>query len=66
MKTDTYWVKDYSCDCNGLTLYKSCGSEWFAIGIKRGGTKEKIALKSKEAAEQLHFMLGQMLGGDGK
>lgn len=62
MKTDAYWKKDYICDCNGLTLYKSRGSEWFDIGLKRNGTK--ITLTSKEAAEQLHFMLGQMLGGE--
>lgn len=49
--------------CDALTVEKPAGSDWsylkMEINGRRGGD---ITLRSKEMAEQLHAMLGSMLG----
>ena len=47
---------------DNITLAKSSGSEWSYIENTINGDKDtEITIRSKEMAEHLHFMLGQML-----
>jgi|GEM_PF-3954072 len=62
-----FWNKHYVMKAqqsnDQLEVRKSSGSDWSQISNVTNGTKNgEITIRSKEMAEQLHFMLGQMLG----
>jgi hypothetical protein len=45
-----------------LTVSKSAGTDWSHVTMTiHGDIKADITIRSQEMAEQLHFMLGQML-----
>ncbi len=46
---------------DALTVRKSIG-DWARVEIETNGERTVITLRSKEAVEQLHFALSQMLG----
>ncbi len=61
-----YYKKSYgmsvSDGCDTLTVRKSNG-DWSHIEMDTNGSDNgKITIRSKAMAEQLQFMLGQMLG----
>lgn len=46
-----------------LTVEKFCGSDWARLRGESGGSLTgNIIIKSKQEAELLHFMLGQLIG----
>jgi VCBS repeat-containing protein len=46
-----------------VTVSKTQGSDWCHVTLDIHGKEDSaINIRSKEMAEQLHFMLGQMLG----
>lgn len=62
-----YWEKHYDIcvqkDNDKLFLSKSHGTDWCHVTmLTNGNDNGTIELRSKEHAEALHFMLGQMLG----
>ena len=62
-----YYNQNYSMTVqeanDKLTVSKSSGSNWCGIAITTNrNSNGMIMLRSKAMAEQLHFMLGQMLG----
>lgn len=61
-----YYNRSYSVtvseSVDNLELHKSTGSDWCEIrAFINDDLKGSIELRSKEMAEHLHFMLGQML-----
>ncbi len=67
--SDKYWEKNYSVifgkgyrPTNELFIEKKSESDWSHITMMTNSSKNgTITIRSKEMAEQLHFMLGQML-----
>lgn len=64
---DSYWKKNYgssvSSGCDELHVRKSSGGDWSHINMLTNDQPNgDITIRSKEHAEQLHFLLGQMLG----
>ena len=60
--------RNYECNCSNrsreLSVTKRNGV-WFTIKHEihnRGDENTKIDIRGRQAAEQLYFMLGQMLG----
>lgn len=67
MDSTEYFARQYRMtvkDADELTLDKSRASDWASLTmhINDGVPDTQITLRSKEIAEGLHFMLGQMLG----
>lgn len=64
-----YHNKHYMCSClsgcDNLSVKKTTSGEWVDIEmVINGFDGGRIQLRSREAAEQLRFMLGQLLGGE--
>jgi hypothetical protein len=64
---DDYWNRHYRLSANEwsdtLTVSKHGGTDWSEVAMNINDvTRDSITLRSKEMAEQLHFMLGQLLG----
>lgn len=65
----SYFNKSYeSTVINGndsLTVKKISGTDWAQLHMQTNNFNNgDINLRSKEAAESLHFMLGQLLNGE--
>jgi hypothetical protein len=63
---DDYWRKNYKQQVSGgvdaLTLEKLDGSDWCHLRMLTNDEQHgEICLRSREMAEHLHFMLGQLL-----
>lgn len=63
---ETYLKKTYSRqvveDSDALTVNKHAGSDWAFLKMEINGRMSgEICLRSREMAEHLHFMLGQLL-----
>ena len=62
-----YWNKYYKATVidkgfNELTVSKNQGSDWSEIEMAMNDNKsDRITLKSQDHAEQLHFLLGQLI-----
>lgn len=66
MRND-YWLKSYMMTVqetnDALSLDKSTGSDWCHMTMRTNNSDNgSITIRSQAMAEQLHFMLGQMLG----
>jgi hypothetical protein len=64
---DNYWEKSFNTAVlhgnDEITVYKNSGGDWIGIEMQTNKTPNgSITIRSKEHAEQLHFLLGQMLG----
>lgn len=65
---NTYWNTSYKITAiegvDALTVEKGASSDWSKVSmvINGGVSESQITLRSRHMAEQLHFMLGQMLG----
>lgn len=64
---DDYWQSHYDstaeCGVDTLRVRKSNRTEWSEIELRiHGELKSEITIRSRQHAEHLHFMLGQMLG----
>jgi hypothetical protein len=67
MTVDEYWKRRYHMEAiegvDALNVDKSPGTDWCWVRMTVADNEPiGINLRSKEMAEQLHFMLGQMLG----
>jgi hypothetical protein len=63
--TDTPYTASSIYGVDRLTVFKHSQSDWchIELNINEGSNKTLITLRSKSAAESLHFMLSQMLRG---
>lgn len=66
MNCTEYWDRNYHMDvsesCDTLSVKKNSGGDWCYVRIMTNGRPNgEIVIRSKEMAEQLRFMLGQML-----
>ncbi len=62
-----YYKKNYAMNVqetnDELQVDKISGTDWCDVTMTTNGNENgKITIRSKVMAEQLHFMLGQMLG----
>ena len=67
--SDTYYDKSYSRSttegADSLHVRKRRGTDWLDIEMITNGTGNgSICIRSKDMAEHLHFMLGQLLRGE--
>lgn len=64
---DDYWDKTFSTSvsngCDNIRVEKIGNSDWSHIKmITNNNSNGEITIRSKEQVEQIHFLLGQMLG----
>lgn len=64
-----YWCKNYAMMAqetnDALTLSKDSGTDWCRVTMRTNDIDSgSITIRSKAMAEQLHFMLGQMLSSN--
>lgn len=64
-----YWRKNYTMTAqetnDALILTKSSGSDWCHLTMRTNDLDNgSITIRSQAMAEQLHFMLGQMLSSN--
>jgi hypothetical protein len=63
---EKYWEKGYNATVSrggdDIEVNKNSGGDWSTITMcTNGNPNGSITIRSREHAEQLHFLLGQML-----